>query len=333
MGGMAPHTHDAIDWADRLPALRRADELQAPVYADIATRLVAPLGPRPVIVDVGCGAGGMSSAFAAALARRGGGTLVLADAVPELLDTAQTVANAAVARAAGPRHADSARAQAELDAASSAASVGRVQPGPDAIATSAASVAVDRVQADVASVDLDHLVPKADLVWASSMVHHLPDQQAGVAGLVTALMPGGVLALVEGSPPTFCLPWDLGLGAPGLERRMLAARDQRFEQMRAEMAGAARMPYGWNVALHKAGLERVGAFSFLVDRPAPPDQTVRDYVVEHVSWLYSDVAELLSQNDRDVLNALLDPADESYLGRRDDIFVLGVKTIHFGFRR
>ncbi|NIH85267.1 methyltransferase domain-containing protein [Amycolatopsis granulosa] len=359
---MGAHTHDDIDWTERIPALRHADDLHAPVYAEVAARLVEQLDDQPVVVDAGSGAGGMSAAFAAELARRGGGTLVLVDAVPALLDVAETVAEAAVERLRvnpdlstpsnnSPGTSQDGRAgtvpdvparertgtehaRAGLDGAVVAATVGRAHPGVDAVSAAALTgqVRIQRVHADVASTGLGRLVPAADLVWAAAMVHHLPDQQAGVSGLATALKPGGMLALVEGSPPTYCLPWDLGIGEPGLERRLLAARDRWFGQMRAGMPGAVGMPYGWNIALAKAGLERVGSFSHLIDRPAPPDETVRNYVLEHIEWLGSAGDDLVTQEDRDVLRRLLDPAGPHYLGKRDDLYVLGTQTVHFGFR-
>ncbi|MGH9217151.1 MAG: class I SAM-dependent methyltransferase, partial [Acidimicrobiales bacterium] len=60
----------------------------------------------------------------------------------------------------------------------------------------------------------------ADLVWASGVVHHLPDQQAAMGALAALLRPGGRLALVEGGLPLRCLPFDVGLGRVGLEARL-----------------------------------------------------------------------------------------------------------------
>src|SRR5262245_59219310 len=83
------HTHDNIDWPTRLVALRRADDLDAETNQQVAERLVSILGAtdQPVVVDVGSGGGGMSAAFASALASRGG-RVMLSDAVGELLDAA-----------------------------------------------------------------------------------------------------------------------------------------------------------------------------------------------------------------------------------------------------
>ena len=68
---MPAHTHDGIDWATRLADLRQADAVNAPALRAVADRLIESLpAPRPTVMDVGCGAGGMSAALAAALAGR-----------------------------------------------------------------------------------------------------------------------------------------------------------------------------------------------------------------------------------------------------------------------
>src|SRR5437899_1395128 len=91
-GCMGGHTHDHIDWAERIPDLRQADELHAVPFGEIANRLTGDLPEGAVVVDAGSGAGGMSAALAGALERRGGGHLLLVDAVPELLSVAADVA-------------------------------------------------------------------------------------------------------------------------------------------------------------------------------------------------------------------------------------------------
>ncbi|HJQ48385.1 MAG TPA: class I SAM-dependent methyltransferase [Amycolatopsis sp.] len=291
------HTHDNIDWAERIPNLRQVDALHRATFAEIARRLTNDLPAEATVVDAGCGAGGMSAALAAALRHRGGGRLVLVDAVPELLTVAGEVARGGAATAAGG--------------------------GP---------VEVDVVQADVAEDDLPSVVPAAQLVWAAHMVHHLPDQQAGIAGLAGVLAPGGVLAIAEGGLETECLPWDLGIDKPGFERRLLAARESWFIDMRAAIAGSARMPYGWTVALRRAGLADVGSFTSVVDHPAPPTDAVRDFAVGRIGMLVETVGEHLGEEDRQAAHHLLDPTDERYLGRRDDLFVLGTRTVHYGRR-
>lgn len=288
------HTHDGIDWTERLVAMRRADEVDADSHRAVAVRLIDSLPPGagspPVVVDIGSGTGGMSAAFAAALAARGGGHVVLADAVEELLAAAVEATRAAAGDA----------------------------------------VRVDAVHVDAADQGLADLLPAADLVWASRVVHHLPDQQKAIDRLARVLAPGGWLAMSEGGLATRCLPWDLGIGAPGLGARLTAARDAWFERMRADMPGGVRLPVGWNSALAAAGLADTHSFSFLVDHPAPAPEIVRQSVVDWLVWMSGSGEEDLSEADREVVRRLTDPNDEAYAGVRDDVFVLSASTVHMG---
>lgn len=293
MISMAAKTHDDVDWPARLPLMRRADKLDAQVHAGVAARLVDGLPAAPTVVDVGCGSGGMSSSFAAALAAKGGGTLVVVDGTEALLAEAESVAT----HAGGER------------------------------------VRVRAVHADLGGQDLRDLVAEADLVWASAVVHHLPDQQDGINRLVTALRSGGTLALAEGGLPTQHLPPDLGIGEPGLERRLLAAKEIWFWEMREGMEGSVRMPYGWETALGKAGLAEVGSFGVLYHHPAPGGEAVRASAIDAISWLAHGTGERLSASDNAALEQLLDPESPHYLGARDDLFLLGARTVHFGQMR
>ncbi|WAL64759.1 class I SAM-dependent methyltransferase [Amycolatopsis cynarae] len=289
---MAGHTHDHIDWAERIPDLRQTDELSGAAFAQIAARLTATLPEKATVIDVGSGTGGMSAALAAALSSRGGGTLLLVDAVPELLEVA-----AETAEQAGEKQ-----------------------------------VEVSTVRTDLARDDLVTILPSANLIWAASVVHHLPDQQAAVTRLAQALAPKGTLALAEGGLEIETLPWDLGIGEPGFERRLLAARDGWFREMRGGMDGVVSMPYGWTTALSRAGLADVGSFSRLIDHPAPTTEVVRAFAVNRLTRLLDHVGDRIADDDRKVAHRLLDPSDSQYLGRRDDLYVLGTRTVHFGLR-
>lgn len=290
--GHDAHTHDDIDWASRLVDMRRLDALESDALASVAARLTEDLPRDAIVVDVGSGSGGMSAALATALRQRGGGALVLVDAVGELLAAAGEAA-----RAAG----------------------GSV-------------VKVETIVADVGTDEIKNLVPPADLVWASAVVHHLPDQQRAVDALAAALRPGGTLAIAEGGLETRCLPWDLGVGDAGLEERLNAARNRWFENLRATMPDAVRMPYGWTTALGRAGLQDVASFSWLVEHAPPSDAGVRGFVVERLTWLTDMAGEYLSEGDRDAMRRLLDPDAPEYLGARDDLYLLYGRTVNHGRR-
>lgn len=247
--------------------------------------------------DVGCGAGGMAVALVEALSARGGGTVVLVDATPELLDAATTAARAA--------------ATYESD-------------------TATATVKVRPVLADLATERPVDLAGTAQLVWASNVVHHLPDQRAAVAGLIEAIAPGGWLALAEGGLEGKFLPWDLGVGEPGLQDRLAAARAHWFALMRENIEGSVRMPSGWNTVLSELGMLDVTAFSFLIDHPAPAKQAVRDWAVERLGWYREVAGNLLHPSDRHTVSRLLDPQDPAYVGLRDDVFLLLANTVYLG---
>ncbi len=283
---MAGHTHDGIDWATWLHRLREADAVAAGARRALARRLV---GPRTrVVVDVGSGAGGMGVAFAEEMADSGG-TVVLVDSVPELLDAA----TAQVSAAAGPL------------------------------------VEVQAVRADAGGDELLDTVPRADLVFASFVVHHLPDQQRGLDRLAALVSPGGRLAVVESGLEQRCLPWDVGVGEPGLQGRLTAAHGKWFRGMRAGMDGAVRLPVGWGRALRDAGLTEVSSFSYLIDEPEPTDQ-VRAAVVRWLSGLREVAADWIDEADRHAVDQLLDPAGPHYVGLRDDVFLLAAHTVHIG---
>jgi hypothetical protein len=153
-----------------------------------------------------------------------------------------------------------------------------------------------------------------------------------VATLVGWLGAGGCLALAEGGLATRCLPWDVGVGEPGLQGRLLAAHETWFRQMRAGMAGVVRLPVGWNRVLADLGLSRVTSFSYLVDVPAPLDDDGRAAVVSWLEWLMGQTSDLLDPADVDALHRLTDPADPAYAGRRDDVFLLKAGTVYVGWR-
>ncbi|WIX79493.1 class I SAM-dependent methyltransferase [Amycolatopsis carbonis] len=371
---VSAHTHDHIDWADRLTQLRTADTLDSDALSAIARRLVAALPPTPTIVDLGCGAGGMSTHFARGLATHGGGTLVLVDATPELLaeaeksvraavDTASNAADAVAGQATrgavggagstGSRsgsddRADGGSANAAFDTSAvdapatrarvgGAGSVGRRPTSSDRAeggSTSSATgvVEVRVVRGDLADAGLPGVLPAADLVWASRVVHHLPDQQEAVGTVAAVAKAGGLVALAEGGLDFRCLPWDLGVGRPGLEDRLLAAQAEWFIGMREGIEGAVAMPYGWSTALERAGLTDVDSFGALVHHRAPGPAMLAEYVVHRVARIFEFGGEYLTPDDRETLTSLLDPDGPYNLAARRDLYLTGAKIVHCGRR-
>lgn len=190
----------------------------------------------------------------------------------------------------------------------------------------------------------------ADLIWASASVHHAADQQAAIDALVSLLAPGGRLALAEGGLPSRSLPWDLGIGEPGLELRLDVVQDRWFKVMRESLPGSVPMTYGWTDALQRAGLTGVTTKSVLTEKSVPLSGEDRDRVISqlqhrvdrmtpgasdghghghgHGHELPEDVS--LPPEDLAVWKQLLDPDSEHFLGRRTDLAASSVRSIHIG---
>ena len=172
----------------------------------------------------------------------------------------------------------------------------------------------------------------ADLVWSGQVVHHVGDQQDALDRLAGLLSPGGVLAIVEGGLPARWLPRDLGFGRPGLQFRLDAALADRFTKMREELPGTTRVLEDWPALLRTAGLVEARSRTFLVDLPAPLDDGPRRFAQQSLERERHVLDEYLDAEDRKALDRLLDPADPASIYRRDDLFVLTAKTVHFGRR-
>ncbi|MFC0530683.1 class I SAM-dependent methyltransferase [Phytohabitans kaempferiae] len=172
----------------------------------------------------------------------------------------------------------------------------------------------------------------ADLVWASASVHHAGDQQAAVNALAGLLGPGGRLALAEGGLPARHLPWDLGVGDPGLEIRLDAAQDRWFASMRAGLPGWTRMPYGWSECLRRAGLSGVTSRTTLLEREVPLTDAEVNRVLDKLAHRVDHLrpAGLLDPADLEAWDRLLDSADSAWLGLRDDLYWIEARSVHIG---
>ncbi|GAB3400976.1 methyltransferase [Flindersiella endophytica] len=280
-----------IAWDEFRDRLAAAAREDADWYRQVAAGLARP-GDR-LALDIGCGGAGMSIALGDALPP--GARVIGIDGNAEILASArQNVTNAGLG--------DDRVELRQFD----------LEAGPVALGK--------------------ELGEPADVVWASGVVHHVGDQQAVVDGLAGLLAPGGRLALAEGGLRSQYLPWDAGVGEPGLELRLIAAQDAWFARMRAELPGSVRMPYGWTTALSRAGLTQVTTVSIMLEKPAPLGDADRKAVVSRLGMFAGRIREtgLLSADDVAAWERLLDETGPDWLGRRDDLFSLSVRSVHTG---
>ncbi|SER34113.1 Methyltransferase domain-containing protein [Lentzea xinjiangensis] len=193
----------------------------------------------------------------------------------------------------------------------------------------------DRVRTVLHDLD-DGPVPLPEpvsLIWSGACVHHALSWQDAVSGLAGLLAPGGLLALGEGGLPARCLPWDVGVGRPGLEARLDAAHNEWFTAWFEGRPAVVRVARGWSGLLRSAGLERVTSRSVLLDLPAPLTEAEREVVLAELTARVARAQAFLAQDDRVAWNSLLDRTSPVWLGNRDDLALLTARTIHMGQRR
>lgn len=277
-------TTEDMAWAGLVEELSLAAEVSRQVDAEVAAWLLE--GMERLLVDLGCGAGGMAAALLSASEQA---RVIAVDGEPALLEATRLRAGTADR--------------------------------------------LEVVQADL-SAGIPAAVDAADVIWAGSVVHHLPDQQAALNELSARLTPGGRLALGEGGLRSRTLPWDLGVGEPGLELRLDAAQERWFTQMRRDLPGAVPMPYGWPSALRRAGLVDVTSRSFLLDVSAPLGQREAEHVIGRLRRLldHESLVAQIGAEDRQLLQRLVDPDDAINHDSAEDMFLLAVSTVHVGRR-
>ncbi|WP_329430277.1 class I SAM-dependent methyltransferase [Streptosporangium sp. NBC_01495] len=171
---------------------------------------------------------------------------------------------------------------------------------------------VRAVQADL-GVAWPSLGP-VDLVWAASSMHHMADPPHVLAEVFKALRPGGLLVVSEmDSFPRF-LPDDLGLGRPGLEARVHAARDGGP----ADAASAHLSPAGFTLEAKR---------SFVIDLRDPLPAAARRYAQVSLRRVRAHLDGLLDAGDLATLDTLIDGDGPDGVLRRDDLAVRSTRTV------
>jgi hypothetical protein len=89
------------------------------------------------------------------------------------------------------------------------------------------------------------------------------------------------------------------------------------------------MPYGWPEALDRAGLNGVQFRSFIAEiAPSRLSAVGRAIVEQQLASALSELGRRLDGVDRDTIARLLDPADQAHVGRRNDLVVTALRTVH-----
>ncbi|WP_231894124.1 MULTISPECIES: class I SAM-dependent methyltransferase [unclassified Gordonia (in: high G+C Gram-positive bacteria)] len=148
-------------------------------------------------------------------------------------------------------------------------------------------------------------LPDADVIWASSSLHHIADPDSFLRTAAAHLKPGGVLAIIEMTSPPMFLP----SGNP-LEERIAAA-----------MSAQEMDPFAdWTQAFSQADLDVVEGLDLSVEI-SEITPTVLRYGTSWLSRIRAGLADDLTADDLAAIDALVDDESPSSLARRTDLNV------------
>jgi ubiquinone/menaquinone biosynthesis C-methylase UbiE len=176
-----------------------------------------------------------------------------------------------------------------------------------------------------------------DLVWTSYVLHHIADKLAAVLELQRVLKPGGRLAIREGGLPLYTLPYDFGLGAPGLEHRLRDAENRWFAAMtRDTLPNEVYYPFGWSQLLIDTDFTDITARTFTLHLLPPFDEAQTEFVLYRFRRVLErdqgQYGPFLSEQDRDTLYQLLDPKSAFFILKRRDLHVRYGLSVYVGTR-
>lgn len=172
--------------------------------------------------------------------------------------------------------------------------------------------------------DLDAGLPdleSVDITWASMSMHHLADPDRVLRDVFAVTRPGGLLAVAEFAEPLRHLPYDLGIGRPGLEDRLLAALNNQHAHELPEIGA------DWPPRLAAAGFSVLEHRMFELDlRPGRNVDAIR-YARLWFGRLRHGIADAVDGDDLATLDLLLADHGPHALRLRDDLHLHGHRTV------
>jgi SAM-dependent methyltransferase len=158
---------------------------------------------------------------------------------------------------------------------------------------------------------------RADIAWASMVLHHVGDEVDALSRITELLEPAGLLAVVERGDPLRVQTDDADLGRPGLWERLDTASGAWFGDMRAELPGSTTSTE-YAAMLDNAGFELVAERVLRLVLDAPLDTLARRFAHEHLQRMRTRLARHADPADLEALDLLIDEHTAESIMRRND---------------
>ncbi|TGA95953.1 class I SAM-dependent methyltransferase [Streptomyces sp. MZ04] len=163
-------------------------------------------------------------------------------------------------------------------------------------------------------------ITDADLVWASASLHHLDDPAAALAGIHTALRPGGLLAVAELDGMPRFLPADAVPDRPGLETRCRDALDTLHTEHVPHLGA------DWGALLTVAGLTVEQERTEQLELRSPLPEGAGRYAHLTLGGIRGTLDGRIDPADLAALDALLDGGPQD-VRHRDDLVVRSTRQL------
>lgn len=162
--------------------------------------------------------------------------------------------------------------------------------------------------------DLSHLPAASsdfDLAWCAQSLYSLPEPVAALRQMAAALRPGGILAVLENDTlHQVLLPWPSHLE--------IALRAAEFVELARQSHHPGKYYVGRRLpaVFAAAGLEPLGFRTQCIDRQAPLDQDLTQFLDCYLRRLAERVEQHLHRPQARELAQLIDPNHDKYLPRQ-----------------
>lgn len=160
-------------------------------------------------------------------------------------------------------------------------------------------------------------IGRADVVWASLVLHHLGDETETLRHLRGLLEPGGLLAVVEPSSPMRAVPPDVDLGRPGIWDRLDTAWTAWFSDTFPELPKHPSSGNG-SAILQDYGFELVVDQMLTLSVDPPLGAQARRFAHNYLLGLQAQLATHADVADLEALDVLTDENAEQSIIRRHD---------------
>jgi SAM-dependent methyltransferase len=164
-----------------------------------------------------------------------------------------------------------------------------------------------------------------DLVWSAQSLYSFPEPEATLRRMAELARPGGLVAVLENDTMhQLLLPW------PSRVEMMLRAAER--DALAAESPNSGKYYIGRRLpaVMAAAGIDPLGFKTQAIDRAAPLDAHLAEFLQSYLDQLFERVRPYLPEASVDILREYVSPDGETYLPKQPYFTMTWVNTLVWG---